>query len=38
MSELFDEDSTKFHASGHLGIEVESTGKLFVRNIWLRRL
>ncbi len=38
MSELFDEDVTKFHGSGLLGIEVESTGKLFVRNIWLRRL
>jgi hypothetical protein len=38
MSELFDEDATKFHGSGHIGIEVESTGKLFVRNIWLKRL
>lgn len=38
MSVLFDEDATKFHASGHIGIEVESTGKLFVRNIWLKRL
>jgi hypothetical protein len=38
MSILFDEDSTKFHGSGHIGIEVESTGKLFVRNIWLKRL
>ncbi len=38
MSVLFDEDSTKFNGSGHIGIEVESTGKLFVRNIWLRRL
>jgi hypothetical protein len=38
MSVLFDEDSTKFHGSGHIGIEVESTGKLYVRNIWLKRL
>jgi hypothetical protein len=38
MSELFDEDATKFHGSGLIGIEVESTGKLFVRNIWLKRL
>jgi len=38
MSALFDEDATKFHAGGHIGIEVESTGKLYVRNIWLKRL
>lgn len=38
MSVLFDQDSTKFNGSGYIGIEVESTGKLFVRNIWLKRL
>jgi len=35
---LIDEDQTKFHASGKIGIEVESIGKLWVRNIWLKRL
>ena len=38
MSILLDEDPTKFHKSGLIGIEVEATGKLFVRNIWLRKL
>lgn len=38
MSVLFDEDGTKFHPSGLIGIEVESTGKLFVRSIWLKKL
>lgn len=38
MSVLFDEDASRFHGSGLIGIEVESTGKLFVRNIWLKRL
>jgi Domain of Unknown Function (DUF1080) len=34
---LMDDDKSKFHASGKIGIEVESTGKLSVRNIWLRK-
>ena len=38
MSILVDEDPTKFHKSGLIGIEVEATGKLFVRNIWLRKM
>jgi hypothetical protein len=38
MSILVDDDKTKFHKSGLIGIEVESTGKLFVRNIWLKKL
>jgi hypothetical protein len=38
MSVLFDNDASKFHKSGLIGIEVESTGKLFVRNIWLKKL
>ncbi|HEY1342048.1 MAG TPA: DUF1080 domain-containing protein, partial [Bryobacteraceae bacterium] len=37
-SVLIDEDQTRFHASGKIGLEVESIGKLFVRNIWLKRL
>ena len=35
---LFDEDKSKFHGSGKIGLEVESTGKLYVRNIWLKKL
>jgi len=38
MSILIDDDKTKFHKSGLIGIEVESTGKLFVRNIWLKKM
>ena len=35
---LIDEDGTKSHKSGLIGIEVESTGKLLTRNIWLKKL
>jgi hypothetical protein len=35
---LFDDDKTKFHDSGKIGIEVEAIGKLGVRNIWLKKL
>ena len=38
LSILTDEDATKFHKSGLIGLEVESTGKLFTRNIWLKKL
>ncbi|HEV3214739.1 MAG TPA: DUF1080 domain-containing protein [Vicinamibacterales bacterium] len=38
LSILADEDATKFHKTGLIGIEVESTGKLFARNIWLKKL
>jgi 3-keto-disaccharide hydrolase len=38
ISILVDEDKSKFKASGLIALEVESTGKLFVRNIWLKRL
>jgi hypothetical protein len=37
MSILFDDDKSKFHAGGKIGLEVESTGKLYVRNIWLKK-
>ncbi len=37
MSILFDDDNSKFRPSGKIGIEVESTGKIYVRDIWLRR-
>jgi hypothetical protein len=38
LSQLVDEDASKFHGSGKIGIEVESTGKLFVKDIWLKKL
>jgi hypothetical protein len=38
ISVLIDEDGTKFHKSGKIGLEVEATGKLFTRNIWLKKL
>jgi hypothetical protein len=34
---LVDDDKSKFRGSGKIGIEVESTGKLSVRNIWLKK-
>jgi hypothetical protein len=38
LSILIDEDASKFHTSGLIGLEVESTGVLSTRNIWLKRL
>jgi Domain of Unknown Function (DUF1080) len=38
ISVLIDEDATKFHKSGKLGLEVEATGKLFARNVYLKKL
>jgi len=38
ISILIDEDASKFKKSGILGLEVESTGKLFVKDIWLKKL
>jgi len=38
LSMLVDEDATQSHKTGLIGLEVESTGKLFVRNIWLKKL
>ena len=35
---LIDEDATMFRKSGKIGIEVESTGKLFTKDIWLKKL
>src|SRR5262245_25817391 len=35
---LVDEDAAKFHKSGKIGIEVEATGKLFTKDIWLKKL
>ena len=38
ISILIDEDAAKSHRSGKIGIEVESTGKIFVKDIWLKKL
>ncbi len=38
MSILIDEDPSKFRKSGLIGFEIEGTGKIFMRNIWLKRL
>ncbi len=38
ISILIDDDTARFHGSGLIGLEVEATGKLFVRNIFLKKL
>jgi Domain of Unknown Function (DUF1080) len=38
ISILIDEDTAKAHKSGRIGLEVEATGKLFTRNLWLKKL
>jgi hypothetical protein len=38
LSVLIDEDPTYLRKSGMIGLEVEATGKLFTRNIWLKKL
>jgi hypothetical protein len=38
LSILIDEDASKAKRSGIIGLEVEATGKLFARNIWLKKL
>jgi len=38
ISVLIDEDAKMFTKSGKIGIEVESTGKLFTKDIWLKKL
>lgn len=37
-SVFIDNDPTHFRPSGKLGLEVESTGAYFTRNIWLKRM
>ena len=37
MSILIDGDPTKFRKSGLIGFEIEGTGKIGIRNIWLKR-
>ena len=38
ISILIDEDASKSRKSGIIGLEVEATGKLFTRNIYLKKL
>jgi len=38
ISILVDEDKSKFKRSGIIGLEVEATGKLFTRNIWVKKI
>jgi hypothetical protein len=38
ISILVDEDASNTRKSGKIGLEVEATGKLFARNIWLKKL
>jgi len=38
MSILFDDDPSKFRKSGIIGVEIEGTGKISLRNIWIKRL
>ncbi len=38
MSVLIDDDASKFRKSGIIGFEIESVGKIYIRDIWLKRL
>jgi hypothetical protein len=38
MSILIDDDPTRFRKTGLIGFEIEGTGKIFMRNIWLKKL
>src|SRR5579871_3339476 len=38
MSILIDDDPAKFRKSGLIGFEIEGTGKISIRNIWLKKL
>jgi hypothetical protein len=38
MSVFIDNDPAYFRATGKIGIEVESTGAYYTRNIWLKRM
>jgi hypothetical protein len=37
MSVLIDDDKTKFRKSGLIGFEIEGTGKISIRNVWLKK-
>jgi hypothetical protein len=38
MSILIDDDATKFRKSGIIGVEIEGTGNISLRNIWIKKL
>lgn len=38
MSILVDDDPSMFKKSGLIGFEIEGTGKILIRNIWLKKL
>jgi len=38
MAVLIDDDASKFRKDGIIGFEIESFGKISLRNIWLKRL
>ncbi|HWJ40403.1 MAG TPA: DUF1080 domain-containing protein [Candidatus Limnocylindrales bacterium] len=38
MSVLIDDDTPKFRKSGLIGVEIEGTGKISIRKIWIRKL
>jgi hypothetical protein len=38
MSILIDDDPTMFKKNGLIGFEIEGTGKISIRNIWLKKL
>lgn len=37
MSVLIDDDKSKYRPSGIIGFEIESYGKILIRNIWLKK-
>jgi hypothetical protein len=38
MSVLIDDDTPKFRKSGLIGVEIEGTGKISIRKIWIKKL
>jgi hypothetical protein len=37
ISIFIDNDPLYFQSTGHIGIEIETTGELFVKDIWLKK-
>ena len=37
VSETIDDERSRARARGKIGIEVESTGEIFVKNVWLKK-
>lgn len=38
MAILIDDDAAKFRKSGLIGFEIEGTGKISIRNVWIKKL